>query len=52
MKGLINIQKNDVFACHSLNRDVWKDDYAKAMISDSLVFWFASFKADRVFSGP
>ena len=44
---LINIQKNDVFACHSLNRDVWKDDYAKAMISDSLVFWFATMD-----SGP
>ena len=36
---LVNIQKNDEFACHALNRDVWKDDYAKAVIANSLVFW-------------
>ena len=44
---LVNIQKNDVFQCHALNRDVWKDDHAKAIITDSLVFWF-----DTVENGP
>jgi hypothetical protein len=36
---LVNLQKNDEFSCHALNRDVWKDDYAKAVIGNSLVFW-------------
>jgi hypothetical protein len=44
---LVNVNKNDVFQCHALNRDVWKDDYVKATISHSLIFW-----SDSVENGP
>ena len=44
---LVNVNKHDIFQCHALNRDVWRDDYVKATISDSLVFW-----SDSIENGP
>ena len=44
---LVNVNKRDIFDCHALNRDVWRDDYVKATISDSLVFW-----SDTIENGP
>jgi hypothetical protein len=36
---LVCLIKNDEFACHALNRDVWTDEYVKAVIGHSFLFW-------------
>lgn len=36
---LINIQQNDVFACHTMNRDVWSDSTVQELIQAHFVFW-------------
>ena len=36
---LVNIQRESDFACHALNRDVWKDGVVESIIADSFVFW-------------
>lgn len=36
---LVNIQQAEVFASHTLNRDVWSDDTIKDIIQGSFLFW-------------
>lgn len=36
---LINIQSEDDFACHALNRDVWHDELVENLIREGFVFW-------------
>ncbi|CAK9064356.1 unnamed protein product [Durusdinium trenchii] len=36
---LVNIQQAEVFASHTLNRDVWSDDTVKDVILGSFLFW-------------
>ncbi|KAK9864734.1 hypothetical protein WJX84_008079 [Apatococcus fuscideae] len=36
---LINIQDNNEFASHRLNRDTWSDDNLQSVLSGSFVFW-------------
>jgi len=36
---LVNIQQAEVFASHTLNRDVWSDDTIKDIIEGSFLFW-------------
>jgi hypothetical protein len=36
---LANIQKADEFACHTLNRDLWKNEQILRLINEHFVFW-------------
>jgi hypothetical protein len=36
---LVNIQKDDEFACHALNRDVWRDELVENLIREGFIFW-------------
>lgn len=36
---LVNIQQSEVFASHTLNRDVWSDETIKDIIEGSFIFW-------------
>ena len=38
---LVNIQNDLDFACHTLNRDVWRNDLVEALITSSFIFWQA-----------
>jgi hypothetical protein len=36
---LINIQRDAEFACHALNRDVWRDELIENLIREGFIFW-------------
>lgn len=36
---LVNIQQAEVFASHTLNRDVWNDETIKDVVQGSFIFW-------------
>eukprot|EP00529_Nitzschia_sp_RCC80_P022708 CAMPEP_0113509438 /NCGR_PEP_ID=MMETSP0014_2-20120614/37578_1 /TAXON_ID=2857 /ORGANISM="Nitzschia sp." /LENGTH=496 /DNA_ID=CAMNT_0000405273 /DNA_START=92 /DNA_END=1582 /DNA_ORIENTATION=+ /assembly_acc=CAM_ASM_000159 len=36
---LVNLQRDSEFACHALNRDVWRDELAENLIREGFVFW-------------
>eukprot|EP00573_Skeletonema_grethae_P012056 CAMPEP_0201709514 /NCGR_PEP_ID=MMETSP0578-20130828/58142_1 /ASSEMBLY_ACC=CAM_ASM_000663 /TAXON_ID=267565 /ORGANISM="Skeletonema grethea, Strain CCMP 1804" /LENGTH=700 /DNA_ID=CAMNT_0048198491 /DNA_START=32 /DNA_END=2135 /DNA_ORIENTATION=- len=36
---LVNIQSEDDFACHALNRDVWHDELVENLVREGFVFW-------------
>jgi hypothetical protein len=36
---LVNIQKDDEFTCHELNRDVWSHEMARAIVTSSFILW-------------
>ncbi len=36
---LVNIQDVEDFASHELNRDTWKDDLVRELVSYNCVFW-------------
>lgn len=36
---LVNIQQDDVFDCHRLNRDTWNNELVSMLIEVSFVFW-------------
>lgn len=38
---LVNVQADSDFACHALNRDVWRNDLVEALITSSFIFWQA-----------
>jgi hypothetical protein len=38
---LCNIQSDDDFACHALNRDVWGDDLVENLVREGFVLWQA-----------
>lgn len=39
---LCNIQCDDDFACHALNRDVWGDDLVENLVREGFVLWQAT----------
>ena len=41
---LINIQEQKEFASHALNRDVWRNETVREVVSSSSVFWMAYMK--------
>eukprot|EP00565_Helicotheca_tamesis_P001050 CAMPEP_0185740090 /NCGR_PEP_ID=MMETSP1171-20130828/36969_1 /TAXON_ID=374046 /ORGANISM="Helicotheca tamensis, Strain CCMP826" /LENGTH=608 /DNA_ID=CAMNT_0028411843 /DNA_START=294 /DNA_END=2117 /DNA_ORIENTATION=+ len=36
---VVNIQSDSEFACHALNRDVWRDDLVEGLIKEGFIFW-------------
>lgn len=36
---LVNIQSVEDFACHALNRDVWRDELVGNLVQDGFIFW-------------
>ena len=36
---LVNLQKDSEFACHALNRDVWRDELVENLIREGFIFW-------------
>lgn len=38
---LVNLQKDSEFACHALNRDVWRDELVENLIREGFIFWQA-----------
>ena len=36
---LVNIQADEEFSCHTLNRDVWKNESLGSLIQSGFVFW-------------
>jgi UBX domain-containing protein 7 len=42
---LVNIQRDSEFACHALNRDVWRDELVENLIREGFIFWQAVSKS-------
>jgi hypothetical protein len=38
---LANVQSEDDFACHALNRDVWGDELVENLVREGFVLWQA-----------
>ncbi|KAL3816616.1 hypothetical protein ACHAXA_000740 [Cyclostephanos tholiformis] len=38
---LANVQSDDDFACHALNRDVWRDELVENLVRDGFILWQA-----------
>ena len=36
---LVNLQRDAEFACHALNRDVWRDELIENLIREGFIFW-------------
>mmetsp|Transcript_59138 Transcript_59138/g.120550 ORF Transcript_59138/g.120550 Transcript_59138/m.120550 type:complete len:518 (+) Transcript_59138:302-1855(+) len=36
---LVNLQRDNEFSCHALNRDVWRDELVENLISEGFIFW-------------
>lgn len=36
---LVNLQRDAEFACHALNRDVWRDELVENLIREGFIFW-------------
>lgn len=36
---LVNLQRDNEFSCHALNRDVWRDELVENLIGDGFIFW-------------
>jgi hypothetical protein len=36
---LVNLQRDSEFACHALNRDVWRDELVENLVREGFVFW-------------
>lgn len=36
---LVNLQRDDDFACHALNRDVWRDELVENLVREGFIFW-------------
>jgi thioredoxin-related protein len=36
---LVNLQSDEEFSCHALNRDVWRDELVENLIREGFVFW-------------
>lgn len=39
---LVNIQRDSEFACHALNRDVWRDELVENLVREGFIFWQAN----------
>jgi hypothetical protein len=38
---LVNLQRDEDFACHALNRDVWRDELVENLVREGFIFWQA-----------
>ena len=38
---MLNIQSEDDFACHALNRGVWSDELVENLVREGFVLWQA-----------
>ena len=38
---LVNIQSDSDFACHALNRDVWRDELVENLVREGFILWQA-----------
>jgi hypothetical protein len=36
---LVNLQSDSDFACHALNRDVWRDELCENLVREGFIFW-------------
>lgn len=36
---LVNLQSDSDFACHALNRDVWRDELVENLVREGFIFW-------------
>ncbi len=36
---LVNLQSDEEFACHALNRDVWRDELCENLVREGFIFW-------------
>ena len=36
---LVNLQSDSDFACHALNRDVWRDELVENLVREGYIFW-------------
>lgn len=36
---LVNVQSDSDFACHALNRDVWRDELVENLVREGFIFW-------------
>lgn len=36
---LVNVQSEDDFACHALNRDVWRDELVENLVREGFILW-------------
>jgi hypothetical protein len=36
---LVNVQNDGDFACHALNRDVWRDELVENLVREGFIFW-------------
>jgi len=36
---LVNLQSDEDFACHALNRDVWRNDLVENLVREGFIFW-------------
>ncbi len=36
---LVNLQRDNEFSCHALNRDVWRDELVENLIVEGFIFW-------------
>jgi hypothetical protein len=50
---LVNIQSDADFACHALNRDVWRDELVENLVREGFILWQAvSFCHESFCFGP
>lgn len=43
---LVNLQRDQDFACHALNRDVWRDELVENLVREGFIFWQSEDTAD------
>jgi hypothetical protein len=36
---LVNLQSDSDFACHALNRDIWRDELCENLVREGFIFW-------------
>jgi hypothetical protein len=36
---LVNLQSDSNFACHALNRDIWRDELCENLVREGFIFW-------------
>lgn len=36
---LVNLQRDEEFSCHALNRDVWRDELVENLVREGFIFW-------------
>jgi hypothetical protein len=45
---LVNLQSDSDFACHALNRDVWRDELVENLVREGYIFWQSVSIDERV----